>query len=273
MKEIQIGFQIDTARFLNVITVCFDEAKRDPLYAYYNLTKYIDSYDTTVDRPSFSEENFYNLSEKLNTLYTKTLQRETINGQLELPSNSEEIIGAGNFYLAKGHLTAKTDFVYGAAQTATFHFVNTAPQWQNFNSMNWLRTENSVRSVASSRQQDMIVYTGIYGILTLADNENGNEQGLYLFVDGNTRAVTIPELFWKMVYEPESKKALVILGINNPYLQTPKTICNDISEEISWLEIDGRDNIEAGYIYSCAYDEVSQIIKGFPILNVNGVLN
>ena len=40
-------------------------------------------------------------------------------------------------FLARGHLAAKSDFVFATAQRATFFFTNAAPQWQPFNAGNW----------------------------------------------------------------------------------------------------------------------------------------
>lgn len=274
IKEIEIGFNIDTNRFLRVISICFDETNFDTVYSMYNLTKFIQSYETNVNRPSFTEGNFYNLSEKLNNLYTKKNQKININKQLNLAEDSELIIGSSNFYLAKGHLTAKTDFVYAPGQIATFYYINVAPQWQNFNSMNWNKIENSVRLLANTRELDLVVYTGIFGTLKY-NNANGDYVDLYLYVDeNNNHAVTIPELFWKLVYEPESEAALVIFGINNPYITdtTSSIICSDISKNIDWLPT-GRDNVTAGYIYSCSYDEVVGKIQYFPVIDVKQILN
>lgn len=44
-------------------------------------------------------------------------------------------------FLARGHLAAKSDFVFATAQRATFYFINCAPQWQPFNAGNWNNLE------------------------------------------------------------------------------------------------------------------------------------
>lgn len=43
----------------------------------------------------------------------------------------------GNIFLARGHLAARSDFIYIAHQRATYNFLNVAPQWQSFNGGNW----------------------------------------------------------------------------------------------------------------------------------------
>lgn len=40
-------------------------------------------------------------------------------------------------YLARGHLAAKSDFIFATGQRLTFYFTNCAPQWQPFNAGNW----------------------------------------------------------------------------------------------------------------------------------------
>lgn len=44
---------------------------------------------------------------------------------------------AGNNYLARGHLSAKTDHVFSTGQRSTFYFINAAPEWQPINAGNW----------------------------------------------------------------------------------------------------------------------------------------
>lgn len=46
-----------------------------------------------------------------------------------------------NQFLARGHLTAKSDYIFASGQRATFFFTNAAPQWQPFNAGNWNNLE------------------------------------------------------------------------------------------------------------------------------------
>lgn len=74
---------------------------------------------------------------------------------------------SNDYFLSKGHLVAKADFLHGAHQMATFMYTNAAPQWQTFNGNNWNALENDVRSFAARTNRDLECYTGTYVILSL----------------------------------------------------------------------------------------------------------
>ncbi|GFG38327.1 hypothetical protein Cfor_01738 [Coptotermes formosanus] len=195
------------------------------------------------------------------------MQRQTISTILGSSILCDQYIAeTSEFYLIRGHLAAKADFVYGSQHRATFHFVNVAPQWQTFNGGNWKALETSVRTYADKNKLDLDVYTGTYGILTFPD-VNGVETELYLYVDNNNnKAIPVPKLFWKVVYEPKSENGVVFVGTNNPYLPDPQgdyLICNDVCSKISWLQWDQKDT-EKGYSYCCDVDDFRSTVKTLP---------
>jgi hypothetical protein len=118
------------------------------------------------------------------------------------------------------------------------------------------------------------VYTGTYGVATLPDI-NGNETELYLYVDSNNnKAIPVPKLFWKAVYDPKSHAGVVFVGINNPYvsdLQGDYLICIDVCSKISWVNWDQK-NIEKGYSYCCEVDDFRSTVKYLPQFTVSGLL-
>ena len=63
---------------------------------------------------------------------------------------------------------------------STFYYINAAPQWQTFNSGNWLSVENSVRSLAEDQGRELVVYTGTNGVMRLKDEE-GDEVDIFLY--------------------------------------------------------------------------------------------
>lgn len=77
-------------------------------------------------------------------MYTQVSQKAAIAGYVgdEL---ADKYVTTSQF-LARGHLAAKTDFIYATGQRATFYFINAAPQWQPFNAGNW----NWLEQVSSS---------------------------------------------------------------------------------------------------------------------------
>ncbi|KAG5888062.1 hypothetical protein JTB14_010038 [Gonioctena quinquepunctata] len=275
-REIEIGFQIQDGRFLHEMTICFDDAERNVIYSQFLLTKQIGSQTTGNTRPGWTEGNFYNLAVRLNNLYVNAMHRTTINRQLGLADDDTKYVKAtGNYYLARGHLTARSDFKYNVQQQATFHYVNSVPQWQTFNANNWFFFERNLRVYASSNMVDLIVYTGTYGITTLPHQSTGKEIPLYFFNQQNNqnKSMPIPELFWKIAYDPLNQAGVSLLGINNPY-QTDiakSIICNDIADQLTWLTFD-RFRIEAGYIYACTIDDLRRVIPQIPRFQVRHIL-
>lgn len=64
---------------------------------------------------------------------------------------NELVHDTNDYFMARGHLAAKVDFIYGSQQRGTFYFLNTAPQWQTFNGGNWEHIESSVRDFVGAR--------------------------------------------------------------------------------------------------------------------------
>lgn len=96
-------------------------------------------------------------------LYKRATQRVTFTTLLGSAALAEDHIHLTNdYFLSKGHLVAKADFLYGAQQLTTFWYSNAAPQWQTFNGNNWNALENDCRSFAGSLGADLEVYTGTY---------------------------------------------------------------------------------------------------------------
>lgn len=71
-------------------------------------------------------------------LYSREIQRKTCSTILQSkPLCICLIPDKGDFFLSRGHLAARSDFIYYSHQRATFYFLNAAPQWQTFNGGNW----------------------------------------------------------------------------------------------------------------------------------------
>ena len=274
-RHIEVGFEVESD-FYKLIDVCFDDVLYTTLYAKETIVSGIAGYQKGFPRPSFVQDSFFP-GMSVDTIYTRNTQRQTISGLLGSTLLGDQYIHpTDDYYLARGHHSANADFVYVSQQRATFHFVNVAPQWQTFNGNggNWEKLEFSVRAYADSRKLDLVVYTGTYGILTLP-NVNGTETELYLYVDSNNnKAIPVPKLFWKAVYDPKSQAGVVFVGINNPYVSDPQRdylICTDVCSKLSWLNWD-QANIKKGYSYCCEVDDFRSTVKTLPDFPISGLL-
>jgi hypothetical protein len=272
-RHIEIGFDVES-EFYKLIDVCFDDVVYTTLYVKATVVSGIAGFQKGFSRPSLIRGNFFpGLS--VDNLYTRITQRQTISILLGSTQLGDYYIHPTNdYYLVRGHLSAKADFVYGSQQRATFHFVNVAPQWQTFNGGNWVALESSVRAYADKNKLDLEVYTGTYGVATLPDI-HGVETELYLYLDGNNnKAIPVPKLFCKAVYEPISKAGVVFVGVNNPYVPNPQgdyIICTNVCSNITWVTWD-RTNIKKGYSYCCNVNDFRTMVKYLPRFTVSGLL-
>ncbi|GLV38010.1 uncharacterized protein CBL_07808 [Carabus blaptoides fortunei] len=267
-SEIEIGFKTSKG-FVRVILVCFDPQRMDSVYSVYNLTAHIGNSQYNVPRPGdFITADFYpNLNPQPSTLYTRKSERTNLARIIGQQLAQKYIANKGDYFLSRGHLTAKADFVYGAQQRATFFYVNVAPQWQTFNGNNWNELEMSCRRFAEKSKRDLTVYTGVHGHAKLDD------KSLYLFTGNTNYKLTVPAVFWKVLHDPVTKAGIAFVGHNNPYDTTDVTmLCTNICNKVNWLSWDAK-NITAGYSYCCDVTELQRVVQEIPDIPVHGLLS
>lgn len=274
---VEVGFEIDETKFLSVINICFDEIAYRPLYSQYNFVPANSKSQLSIARPSFVQGSFFE-GRDINNLYTGVTQRNTIAGILNSTDLAAEYIkdsGSSDYFLARGHLAAKADFIYGPAQKATFFFINIAPQWQTFNGGNWEKLETRCRNLVAEWNVDFVVYTGTYGVTTLKD-ANGVEHEIYLDEENGVGRVPVPKVYYRILHHEESKSGIVIIGVNNPYVTVEEinrdyVICPDLSDQVSFLDMNLRD-LKGGYMYACDYNEFIKVVDHLPEMNIVNVM-
>ncbi|KAH8307462.1 hypothetical protein KR044_012644, partial [Drosophila immigrans] len=277
---LEVGFQLaqgtEPDDFLQLYDVCHDEELEVTRYVHHVLLPGSAQYQRSVSRPSFITGSFYGAKD-VNQKYTQVQQNVTISEILGMDASPYFNI-SGNVYLARGHLSAKTDFVFGAAQQATFYFVNAAPQWQTFNAGNWERIEDSVRKFVADENITADCYTGTWGVSTLPDVD-GVERELYLdFDENNNGLIPVPMLYFRVIRDRESQRGIVLIGVNNPHLsmeqiQKDYVICPDIGDQIDWISWT-KEDLKKGFSYACTVEEFTKVVKDLPLedLATSGVL-
>lgn len=274
--ELQVGFDIGD-KFLDFIDLCHDEVNEVSLYSHTKISYLNFGYQSGFPRPSFMSTGFFN-GKYVDTLYTNVNQ--VAMGTKILGSREQALKyfqpTATNKYLARGHLTAKVEMIYGSQQRGTFWFMNAAPQFQSFNGGNWESVESSTRRLMRDRKiENGEIYTGTSGILTLPDINNV-QQEIYLYFDENNNGlIPAPELYYKIIIDRDTSSGIAIIGLNNIYL-TPEEVtqhihCDDISDQIDWITWD-KSNIGLGYCYACDANEFAAYVGHLPALNVDYVL-
>lgn len=270
---IEIGFNVETD-FYKLIDVCFDPSLLNSVYSHYVVVAGIGGYESGYPRPSFIAGDFYG-SVDVDTAYTRNSQQFVVGDLLGSSSlGSQYISSSSDYFLSRGHLAAKADFVFGVNQRATFWYINVAPQWQTFNGANWNTLEMNVRSFADANLLDLQVYTGTYGVTTLP-NVNGVETELYLGVDSNNnKVIPVPKLYWKLVIDEASNSGVVFLGVNNPYIDNPGSdyfICTDVCSQINWVHWQASD-VQNGISYCCEVSDFQRTVTVLPEISVGSLL-
>ncbi|KAH8270532.1 hypothetical protein KR018_011219 [Drosophila ironensis] len=278
---LEVGFQLssDPAAFddfLQTYDVCHDEVAEVTRYVHHVLYPGSAQYQRSVSRPTFIPGDFYG-GKDVNKMYTQVQQNITVTAILGMDASRFFDISA-NVYLARGHMAAKTDFVFGAAQQASFFFVNVAPQWQTFNAGNWERIEDSVRKFVADENLTVDCYTGTWGVSTLPD-VNGIARELYLdFDENNNGLVPVPKLYFRVVVDRKSRKGIVLIGVNNPHadieqVEREYVICQDIGDQVTWISWT-KEDLKKGYSYACTVKDFTAVVKDLPLenLEVEGIL-
>ncbi|XP_015184608.1 PREDICTED: uncharacterized protein LOC107070688 [Polistes dominula] len=269
--HVEIGFNL-TTNFLPLIELCHDEETYITYYTKFRMTKWIGGHQKGFPRPRWTKGDYYGKI-NMDLQYNFNTQLQTFTKLLNSSELAKSYLNKTSEFLNRGHLTAKSYFIYGAMQSSTFWFINTAPQWSSFNSGNWEKLEENVRTFASNRSLDLDVYIGVHDQMTLP-NFNKTETPIYLYVNGTTKALPVPKFFWKIIYDPQSKKGTAFVGLNHPFIKSITKdiyICNDISSTINWLTWEPR-NIRKGISYACTVEDLRRAVPTIPKFQTFDVL-
>lgn len=170
----------------------------------------------------------------------------------------------------RGQLSPRSSFVYTSAGSASFVYLNTGPQWRPINDGNWARIEDHVIEMANELRKDLVVYTGVYDRLRLKDTGDGNKEKMMFLYAGpnNDKSIPIPLYFWKIIFEPESKRGVVYVTVNDPFVDRGEDyhVCEKpmFSKDGAQMPRQWKPkNIAKGYSYMC---EVPDFIRSNAIV-------
>ncbi|XP_022829647.1 uncharacterized protein LOC111358652 [Spodoptera litura] len=272
---IRVGFTVEGI-FYPLYWSCFDERRLEVLYVWYEQNPPNAVYQTGVNRPNFAAGTFYP-GVPVNDLYKQEQQKRTI----------ADVVGnelANKYlttrqYLSRGHLAAKTDFIYASGQRASFYFINAAPQWQPFNAGNWNSLEQKLRERIGKAGYNTVVYTGTFGVTQLRD-EYDRLVDIYLYTDANNNPqIPVPLYYYKVVYDASRGLGTAFVSINNPYYTESEvralTFCTDRcrnNSAFSWLNWK-PDNIDIGYSFCCTVDDFRRTVPHLPPFTVIDLLS
>ena len=272
---VEVGFVVTSpSRFLRVYTSCHDTRTEVNYFTQYLLTPASDGQERSVERPAWSQGTFFP-GKNVDIMHTRNNQRNTIATIVRSTPLAERYIEPlpSDVFLARGHMAAMTDFMTANEQRSTFMFVNTAPQWQTFNGLNWVSVEISSRRLAADRGITLETYTGTFGITRLRDVSNVWQQ---IFIDFPNRQIPVPQLYYKILVNRANNSGVVLLGVNNYHLTLAEilatyVICTDVSSRINYVTWQ-RTNLARGYGYACEVNDFLRRAPHIPGLSVANLL-
>ncbi|XP_045530331.1 uncharacterized protein LOC123718026 isoform X1 [Pieris brassicae] len=268
-KMYSTGYNI-SGDFHKLYDLCFDKSLFTTLYSKHELTP-ASFFKQISSRPSFIEGDLFG-KVRMSQLYKIDNQKKRL----------REILGDGMDekyitkiqFLNRGHLSPKADFTLSAEQRASFHYANTAPQWMRGNAGDWAAVEDAVRRRVHDLNTTVTLYTGAYGVMTLADSANKHRE-IYLSTDQNNNGIVpVPLYFFKLVYDPKKQTAVVFVLINSTYYTEARidelSFCQDVCYENSkykWL----KWRNDGTHSFCCEYHEFVENINVLPQLKVKGL--
>ncbi|XP_066591047.1 uncharacterized protein [Prorops nasuta] len=269
----EVGFDLND-KFLRTLEICRDERTLTTYYSKNIISKDIKFFQHSFPRPTHWQQGPFYPNVNMQSAYYYENQIASFSRILNSENLARKYFNKHyDYYLARGHLTAKADYVFGAMQRTTFWYLNSAPQWQCFNAGNWNSIESSVRDFIIKRGLKVEVYTGVHGQMTLPDI-NGVRQKMFLHADNKKKAIVVPKFYWKIIYYPEKELGIALIGLNNPFekLSNEETyICPDISSKINWVSWH-PENVTLGVSYACKVNDLQAVVPTVPHLRISGVL-
>ncbi|XP_068627806.1 uncharacterized protein [Battus philenor] len=270
---IRVGYTVNNV-FYPLYWSCFDQRRLEVLYVWYDQRPSNGVHQTGVDRPSWMAGSFFP-GVNVNNRYTQAQQKTTIAGYVG--SNLANKYITNTQFLARGHLAAKSDYVYATGQRATFYFINCAPQWQPFNAGNWNRLEINLRNRIARAGYNTVIYTGTFGVAQLR-NANNRLVDIYLHRENNNEQIPVPLYFYKVAYDASRRIGTAFIGINNPHLTLAEAralqFCTDRcrnNNAFSWIGWQ-PDRVDIGYSFCCTIADFRRTIGHLPSFTVNGLL-
>lgn len=113
-------------------------------------------------------------------------------------------------------------------------------------------------------REDLVVYTGSSGVLSLPDSKHRSIPIYLTTVEesgGTVSKIPVPSLMWKIVKSRKKNASIVFVQHNNPFLDETTIadrLCDDPTHCAQYgYVIEQFKNVSRGYTYCCTVDELS----------------
>ncbi|KXJ72533.1 hypothetical protein RP20_CCG017762 [Aedes albopictus] len=258
-----VGFDVpfpnSQNRFFDLFHVCFDERAAIPIFTRHTVYgNEIQHRSTSAAQTSFRVAGFPRQLD-VSSAYTKRYQVQRL---ADLFASDPNPRGSVDMYYAvnslhRGHLTPRADELLTTWQLSTFFYVNVVGMWETINNGNWKYLEESVRTLVDNSKKNLIIYTGIYGTLSLCSDKNHCRD----FTLSNGR-IPVPKWLWKVVKSPDSNAAIALVVSNNPF-DRESPICGLGGESFGWsrkISLNGA----LGAVSYCSVQDLQRVVRYIP---------
>lgn len=265
---VEIGFQTEKT-WLKLITVCHNTTIASTRWVHYYQNPANQGFQRGFPRIGFIQGDLYN-GLNVNNLYTRFVQRQTISKILGSEQLGADLVQQnGDLFLSRGHLAARSDYIFGTHQQASFYFSNAAPQWQTFNGGNWAVLEAHLKRYVDRQNINIEIYTGTYGVVTYRDVQ-GVPREIYLASNETERRIPVPKVYYKVAIDYSRLAGVAFIGVNNPYatmedILSDYTYCENVMDKINYIPWNSTNTLP-GYLYACSVNEFAKFIGELPEL-------
>lgn len=156
----------------------------------------------------------------------------------------------------RGHLAPSADFRWSAeALSESYYYSNMTPQLPGFNREGWVAIENQLRAYVLRTDRALLVVTG--GVLH--DDLPVQERSV--------NKVSIPEYYYKVAVDPETKKGIGFIVPHEEHLRSPDSYAVSIDSVESFSGIDfftllpEQEKVESQYDATYWFPELKQNAK------------
>nr|UVJ48450.1 dsRNase2 [Hyphantria cunea] len=189
-----VGYKIKNV-FYPLYSACFDKNLLHTHYVRHQLSPKSIYMQTGLKRPKFVEGDLFD-KVSISSIYKLNNQKSRLD--VILGTNMGDKYLSQNQALTRGHLAARADYTTSAETRATFHYVNTAPQWKRGNAGDWAALEDALRRRVQAYGSEILVFTGAHGVMTLPDKRDRMKE-IYLHTDANNNEqLPVPMYFYKV---------------------------------------------------------------------------
>ncbi|CAK1542610.1 unnamed protein product [Leptosia nina] len=163
------------------------------------------------------------------------------------------------------------DMIPGQPVVSTLNPINTIPTWSSCGSINWDDLGRQTRELTRYTYAEEMLHDWV-GVIypqnidkRIMNNLAGNR-----IIDSTNRSA--PWFLWKVVQNIRKKSAVAFLHVIAPGVKTESeakafVLCQNICDEIKWINNESWKDPQRGYIYCCSVREFHAVFSYVALIN------